>query len=187
MKLIHPLAALTMIAGMLCSCTSDGGGTGSSEESSIKGSSMVSGFSAGHTFNNGSAFMYKSGQTYYFLLCEGEASSWEKAKALPHLEIHIWEGWIITDPMALADYTKHIDINGSEKKVYVCWVPGNGYRFFDKNNYASAQGNFMFESGSLSVGSVGMDMYTIAFTGRGTDKKDYFEADYSYGGQFSRN
>ena len=90
--------------------------------------------------------------------------------------------------MAIADPSKTIDINGTAKKVYVCWAPGNGIRFIDKNNFSTAQGNYPFEKGDLSVGKFGYDMYTIAFVGGGKDNKDeYREADFSYGGQFSRN
>ncbi len=179
------MAAILMVA-LLPSCKKDGGsGPGSSESTAMKGSTdTVISITDTGSHGEGSAFMYKSAQTLYFLLCEGKANSWNEGLLLPHLEVHIWESWVLEDAMAFADPNKAIDINGTEKKVYVCWKAGNGHNFMDKNNYAVAPGvNFQFESGSLSVGKV-MGMYMIAFSGFCADDKGSYTPGWSYSGEF---
>lgn len=179
------IAALLLLAAMSASCKKDNGGVASSEGSAVKGgtTSMVISTPWGQS-TEGSAFMYKTAQTCCFLLCEGTASSWSKALLLPHLEIHIWESYIATDVNAMANpATAAIDINSNEKKVYVCWSTGKGQRFFDKNHYASATGNYTFESGSVSVLKV-YGIYSISFMGSGSDGKDVYGTTWTYAGSF---
>ena len=184
MKRILTIAAMLLTTLAAISCTGDEEGGSASEAKAVRGSSTsVIGVTDTGSFSEGSAFMYKRAQTLYFLLCEGTARSWSEALKLPHLEIHIWESYVGTDVMAMANPANAIDINGNDKKVYVCWKAGNGHRFFDKNNYAVADGNYKFESGSLSVYKV-MGMYTIAFSGFCADEKGAYSPGWSYSGQF---
>lgn len=185
MKRILTIAAMLLTAVVAVSCSGDDeGGSAANEAKAVQGSSgTVIGITDTGSFNEGSAFMYKSAQTLYFLLCEGSARSWSEGLKLPHLEIHIWESYVGSDPSALTNPDNAIDINGSGKKVYVCWKAGNGHRFFDKNNYAVADGNYKFESGSLSVSKL-MGMYTIAFSGMCADEKGAYSPGWSYSGQF---
>ena len=178
--------ALTIVAALLPSCKKGGDDSGTSESSALVGSpATVISITDTGSHNEGSAFMYKSAQTLYFLLCEGKATSWNDGLRLPHLEIHIWEALVKDDAMAFANPDNAIDINGSDPKVYVCWKAGNGHNFFDKNNYAVAPGvNYQFESGSLSVAEV-MGMYMIAFQGLCADDKGAYSPGWSYSGSFT--
>ena len=177
-------AALLLAAVCLAACTKDDDG-GSGEASAVKGStSTMVGWGINGSFDSGSAFMYKSAQTYYFLLCEGQANSWGDALLLPHLEIHIWESYINKDLSAIADLSKVYDINETPSHIYVCWAPGNGHRFFNKPQLSSAQGNYPFESGNLSVSYL-YGMYTIAFSGFCADDKGSYSPGWSYAGQFA--
>ena len=181
-------AVLAFVLAIICSCSKDGAGSpeGSSESTAIAGSpeTVISITDTG-SHSEGSAFMYKSAQTLYFLLCEGKANSWNAGIRLPHLEVHIWEALVKDDPMAFANPANAIDINGSDPKVYVCWKAGNGHNFFDKNNYAVAQGvNYTFESGSLNVAKV-MGMYMIAFNGFCADEIGAYSPGWSYSGSFT--
>lgn len=179
------MAAILMVA-LLPSCKKDGdSGSGSSISSAIKGSSeTVISITDTGSHSEGSAFMYKEAQTLHFLLCEGKANSWNGGLSLPHLEIHIWENWVYDDPMALANPDNAIDINGTEKKVYVCWKAGNGHHFYDKNNFFVSSGvNYQFESGLLSVAKI-MGMYTISFSGMCADDKGAYSPSWSYSGEF---
>lgn len=176
------LSALLLAAAVVTACSKDDAGSG--EATAVKGSSStVIGWGIDGPINSGSAFMYKTGQTYCFLLCEGEANSWEDAKKHPFLEIHIWEAYINTDISAVADLSRVYDINETPSHIYVCWSPGNGNRYFNKPQYASAQGNYTFESGSLSVSFL-YGMYTIAFSGFCSDDKNTYSPGWSYAGQF---
>ena len=156
---------MAMLA-VLVSCSKDGKQSPNASEAHAEKAVSGSGtcWSAEGPFATSSAFMYKTAQDYCFLLCEGEVDSWSKGKEKQHLEIHIWEGWIETDIAASSDPSRAIDINGSEKKVYVRWNPGNGERYFDKNNYAVATGNYTFLRGNLSVTKTA-GMVMIVFTG----------------------
>ena len=186
MRRFHFIAALLLLAAVSVSCKKDDDGIPTSEANAAKGdqTSMI-GYTANGQVTEGSAFMYKRGQTLYFLLCEGEARSWSKAYERPHLEIHIWESYVVEDLNKLMNATAYaIDITSKEKKVYVCWVPGNGERFFDVNNYAVATGNYKFDSGSVLVSKT-MGMYTISFSGSCTDGKTFFGPSWAYTGAFA--
>ena len=193
MKRIFIIAFFVMLATLVSSCSKEGGtggGGGSKSESSAEKGTVtgLQGWSIDGNFSGGSAFMYKTAQTYCFLLCKGEVNSWSKGLLQPHLEIHIWESWISDDISSLADPSKAIDINGTEKKVYVCYAPGNGQRYFDKNNYAVAANNYTFESGSLTV-IKSMGMVMIGFSGMcgsGEDGKGLggYSFVWSFTGQF---
>ena len=125
------IVVAVLVAALLPSCKKDGDGPGASESTAMVGSpeTVISITDTG-SHNEGSAFMYKSAQTLYFLLCEGKATSWNDGLRLPHLEVHIWEALVKDDPMAFANPSNAIDINGSDPKVYVCWKAGNGHNLF---------------------------------------------------------
>ena len=185
MKRFLYISVFVLIAALLASCGKDDGGVASSEGSAVKGSttSMVISSPRGQS-TEGSAFMYKTGQTLCFLLCDGTANSWSKGLLLPHLEIHIWESYVVTDVNAMANpAASAIDVNSTSKKVYVCWAPGNGQRYFDKNHYAVAAGNYTLESGSVMVSKV-YGIYSISFVGDGSDGKDVYGTTWSYAGSF---
>ena len=192
MKKLHLLFTLIVLAAFV-SCGKDDGGSGTSEGTAIKGTSGTTGTSATGIFSSGSAFMYTSGFTHFFLLCEGEAKNWNDALKKPYLKIAISDASILKDVTAMADISKAIDINDPrfanvECPVSVTWNVGNGMRFMGKYGYNGGTNCYKFDTGSLLVAEGPMNgMYVIAFVGRGVDKdNEEWGADWSYGGQFAR-
>ena len=189
-RFLSVLAIAALFA--LASCSGDdGGNSGTSESTAIKGTPGSFGIDATGSFTGGSAFYYSSRGMVNFLLCEGDAKNWNDALKKPHLEIHILQGLILKD-VSQVSASNYIDVNDPsyanvECPVSVRWAPGNGMTFVNKYSYTGAANMYKFDTGSLSVAKGPMSgMYTIAFLGNGKDKDNKtWDANWGYGGQFT--